>query len=259
MVFTQRGRYFFFDTDSKEASWTPSEELLERLKSLPEHVIQALFDPDCDEDILAVMMADQGDSQAEEDEYECEDMDGDLNDDEGSEEIEYDLEEEMEEKDDEIQVETETIKQSVDPSVREEEHQRRITAFIGLLMEKSVDPFRPWSLISQELSMESAFQAITSPKERESIFAAVSPELAERARGDKQQKLAEAKRAWQELLNAMTDIGKLPQTWTEYSRQLKRSVDWFKLLDHREMEKQYRAKLKDLRDRAITYNIRSNT
>jgi hypothetical protein len=90
------------------------------------------------------------------------------------------------------------------------------------------------------------------------LFAVLCPELAERVRSVRQQKLQEAQDAWKGLLGTMTDAKKLPATWTEYSRQLKKTAPWFKLLDAKVMEVQYRAKLKELREQAITYNVRSN-
>lgn len=123
---------------------------------------------------------------------------------------------------------------------------------------RNIDPFRPWSETSKELEAEPDFHAIASAKERESLFAVLCPELAERVRLERQQKLQEAQDAWKDLLGTMTDAKKLPATWTEYSRHLKKTALWYKLLDAKEMEVQYRAKLKELRERAITYNVRSN-
>lgn len=146
----------------------------------------------------------------------------------------------------------------VSPEEAAAQHQEKITAFMNLLRSRNIDPFKPWAETSKELEGEPDFQAVTSAKEREALFAVLCPELADRVRSQRQNKLKEAQDAWKNLLASMTDVKKLPTTWTEYSRHLKKSAPWYKTLDAKEMEVQYRAKLQELRDAAVTYNVRSN-
>lgn len=170
-------------------------------------------------------------------------------------EYEYDLEEEQGTGE---QPSVASVKAHISPEEAAAQQKARVTAFMTLLRSRNIDPFKPWSETSKELENEPEFQAITSAREREALFAALCPELAERVRSERQQRLQEAQEAWKNLLATMTDVKKLPATWTEYSRSLKKSAPWYKLLDAKEMEVQYRAKLKELRDLAVTYNVRRN-
>lgn len=205
--------------------------------------------------------------EGEEDE---EEVDGELPDELEQEEVEYEMpseeEAEGEEREDVFDVpEYEqagiAIEQPNIPSAeeREKEHQHNIAAFMELLRSREVDPFRPWSLIAQELQNEPEFIAISSPKERESLFAAISPELAERIRSARHRGTIEAQQQWSALLASLTDAAKLPATWTEFSKHLRRTnPTLLKLLDTKAMEKQYRAHVQDLKNRAVTYNIKRN-
>lgn len=148
---------------------------------------------------------------------------------------------------------------TVSAEERETEHQRHVQAFMELLKAREVDPFRPWSQIAQELENEPPFKAITSAKEREALFAAISPELAERIRAQRQRGTIKAQETWSSLLASLTDASKLPATWTEFSKRLRRTHPaLLKTLDTKLMEKQYRAHIQELKDRAVTYNIKVN-
>lgn len=249
LVFTQTGKYFFFDSIKKRSHWgLESRELEDLLKSLPEHVLQALFDPDVEEDVLASLLAVDGYCAESE-----------------SDDVDYELDENIYDKDEPETFESEEIL-SQGPSheaphietISEEEHQRRIANFIALLKNKRVDPFKPWDKISEDLQHEPDFQAIASAKERANLFAMISPELVEVIRSERSSSLDQAKESWRSLLESMDDLSKIPSTWTEYSRQLKKTAPWFKLLDSRSMEKDYRARINTLRQQNIRYNVKTN-
>lgn len=171
-----------------------------------------------------------------------------------SAELEYDFDED----DDEEGEATSAPRPDEAPVETEEEKKAKALEFTNMLLDKCIDPFRPWVQIIEELKAEPAFLAVASAKDREALFLLASPELAERTRQNRRGHLEKAKEEWAATLAAMTDLAKLPPTWTEYSRQLRKAAPWFRLLDAREMEKQYRVKLKHLKDVAVTYNVKSN-
>lgn len=223
--------------------------------SLPSDLLAAFFDPDADDDVIESMLQAIGTEEADE-----------------TDEIEYEVpvEEEIateEDEDFEYEIPVEEEVEATEPipinkataEEREAEHQRSVQAFMELLKAREVDPFRSWSQIAQELENEPAFQAITSGKEREALFAAISPELAERIRSLRQRGTVEALETWTSLLSSLTDASKLPATWTEFSKRLRRThPSLLKVLDTKLMEKQYRTHIQVLKDRAVTYNIKVN-
>lgn len=113
-MFTAHGRYFFFDNEAKRATWTPPPDLLNTLTSLPEHILEAIFDPDVTEDVIEALLA-----SIEEEEQE-------------QEEVEYEFDEEQYEESDEATsvVEPVDIRPPVDPAEVEREHQEKIANYI---------------------------------------------------------------------------------------------------------------------------------
>lgn len=233
LVFTSRGRYFFFDTAQKKAVWEPPADLLDKLKALPEHILFALFDPYNTEDDVEF-------GEPKEDAVEYEIVDDEEASGQGDKE--------------------KTPMKSTTPSFIID-HKTRVTNFLALLRNPPVplDPFKPWeSHLAPLLATHPDFQAIPSAKERAQLFASISTELAEKSREERKAKLLEAKETWISIVNSITDLKGVPQTWTEYSKAI-RGKDWYKLLDPKIMEKEWRSRINELKARQVSYNVISNT
>lgn len=122
-----------------------------------------------------------------------------------------------------------------------------------MLMDSDIDPFQSWDVISLKLSSDPRFNEIPSAKERRILFDVACPALAERARERRRQRLDTAEDAWRTALDGLT-LATAPTTWTEYSRHI-RQEEWFRLLDSKKMEREYRDRLRDLVERSRVYQI----
>jgi hypothetical protein len=141
------------------------------------------------------------------------------------------------------------------------DHKTRVANFLALLRNPPVplDPFKPWEThLAPLLASHPDFQAIPTAKERAQLFASISTELAEKSREERKAKLLEAKETWISIVNSITDLKGVPQTWTEYSKAI-RGKDWYKLLDPKIMEKEWRSRINELKARQVSYNVISNT
>lgn len=230
LVFTKKGKYFFFNSTEKRACWEPPSDLLDKLTKLPEHILFSLFDPFND------------------------DEDHDYGPENSVEEVEYEI---VEDNEDEIEQQQEQVTKPIILG----DHKTRVNNFLCLLRNPPVplDPFKPWeSHLAPLLESHPDFQAIPSAKERAQLFASISSELAQKAREERQARLVQAKKTWIDLVNSIVDLKGVPQTWTEYCKSI-RSKDWYKLLDAKLMEKEWRSRINELKSRQISYNVISNT
>lgn len=236
-------------------TWTPPRHLLHYIQDLPAERVEALFDPHA--------------APEDTDGDECEHAEHDED-----YEVEAEAEADRErDKDYEVEAEAEAEKgrnENVSAQNRQtergaldgEERQKRGAAeqleaaarFEEMLREKStLNPFQDWATIRTTLAGDARFEGVRSEKARIAIFDRMCPELAERARSMRRQQVAAAEAAWAACL-ADLRWATAPATWTEFSRTV-RKHPWFRHLDGKRMEKEYRAHLASLRDRSIVYQI----
>lgn len=242
LVFTQHGRYFFYDTVDKCSKWRAPEHLLGYLADLPEARRALLFDPTSSfepETVPAPQEWEEPTSEYEED-YVVEEAPLGGGGGEG-------------------ELVAEETSCAPEPSARphwtsREEHASAIGGFRELLLQTpEVDPFMAWSTLSTRLAADARWQAIPTDRERKALFDELCPQLAERARHQRRQRMEEAAAAWNETLAQLT-LASAPPTWVEFSRTV-RGQPWFRLMDGKQMEKEYRARLAHLRTRSIVYQI----
>lgn len=229
----------------KCAKWRPPEHLLEYLLELPPDQLALLFDPHA--------------------EYSLKVVDAVLY---SSSEEDYIVSEREDEQEEQVSpeystpippentVNTATVPPQVskEPRMDPEAHRIAVEAFGVMLREREdLDPFQSWEMLKQHLSKDPRFQAIPTDRERKSIFDSICPELAERARKAREGQQAAAKATWKEILRTLM-LANTPATWTEFSRRVKKEP-WYRHLDPKAMEKEYRARLIELRDRSIVYQI----
>lgn len=260
-MFTAQGRYFFFRDATKEATWVPAAELAAAITGLPADAQQALFDPAADEGTRrdhggAPGAGEETLSMGEDTPSTEEDMPSVDDQDAAEDALAYEIDEEAYEAEAAEEAPREQ-RPARDPEQAAAAHTAAVAAFTAMLRERAIDPFQPWDRIAEGLRDEPAFATVGSAKERAALFAALCPELVEGARAGRQARLKEAQEAWAAKLASLTDAARLPATWTEFSRTLKRTAPWFKLLEPKTMEREYRARLQELRTRAIVYNVRS--
>lgn len=135
-----------------------------------------------------------------------------------------------------------------------EEHQLAVENFRQLLLDREdLDPFQAWERLSSSLAADSRFQAIRSERERRTIFESICPQLAERARKKREAQHLQATEAWKGILERLT-LAHAPATWTEFSRHVKKEP-WFRLLNPKTLEREYRTRLAELRTRSAVYQI----
>ena len=235
LVFTRSGKYFFHDTIEKISKWKPSENLFEYLQQLPNDKIQSLFDPENE-----YVPEDENSERDEDLEKVCEEYF------EGKDGLEKDGSMEVHQAR-QNKAKTEKIWSS------KKEHEQAIENFKSLLRNFNFDPFSSWSDICMQLAEEPLYQAIPTDKERKSIFDDLCPELTKLARNRRMGQIDEAQRSWKNLLHNLT-LYTASSSWVEFSRGIKKEC-WYKLLDNKMMEKEYRARLDDLRTRNIIYQI----
>jgi hypothetical protein len=239
LVFTADGKYFFHDTVEGCSKYQPPEHLLEYLLELAPEKLDSLFDPE-KEYVL--------DGETFQTEYLSEE-DYIVPSDEALEEI-------IEEKDTLEPAEQLVLTHQVKAGVKKlnaEEYQTATENYNQMLMDSEIDPFQSWNSILSKLSSDPRFNEIPSAKERRALFDAACPALAERARERRRQRLDTAEDAWRTALDGLT-LATAPTTWTEYSRHI-RQEEWFRLLDSKKMEREYRDRLRDLVERSRVYQI----
>jgi len=149
-------------------------------------------------------------------------------------------------------------KQPKRPSYESKEaHEQAKHDYEQLFMEEfergAIDPFGSWEQLHETLKEESRFQAIHSERERKDLFKKMAPLLSERARTKRIEQTKNAEQTWNGLLQTL-QLEQVPGTWTEYSRSI-RKHPWYKLLKPDAMEKQYRARLAELKARATVYKL----
>lgn len=251
LVFTRSGRYFFHDTVDRYSKWRAPDHLLEYLASLSEERRALLFDPksNFEPETVSELQEHEEPSIEYEEDYIVEEASSDG--DSGGDQEDYIVEDET--------IPIGEASTSAQPSPKpqwssKEEHTLAITRFRDLLLNTpKVDPFMPWSILSAQLSTDARWQAIPTDRERKALFDGLCPQLAERARQQRRQQMEEATTAWSETLAHLT-LATAPPTWVEFSRTIK-SKPWFKLMDAKLMEKEYRSRLAYLRTRSIVYQI----
>lgn len=229
MVFTQDGRYYFHDTVEGYSKWRPPEHLLEYLLEMPPEKLANLFNRD--------------------EEYVVEQF-GEI---EMLSEEDYIVPSESESEEPDIPPETTTTKSDTIKKMTQEEQLAAVEGFKEMLLDSNIDAFQQWSTISSSLSEDPRFQAVQSEKERRAIFESMCPQLAEKSRAARKQRMETAERSWKSILEDLTLVS-APSTWTEFSRHVKREA-WYKLLDQKRMEREYRERLKDLSARSRVYQI----
>lgn len=259
LVFTRKGRYFFYDSVDECSHWSPPDHLLEYLLDLSAEKLALLFNPFEEYIVEQPQYANdyhdmEGQSQ---DEYEYED------------DYDYGYEAETEtkslheedsgqprssEQSTSVRFEGTPRVKNVRPLKHIEEHQVAIENFKQMLIEKKdLDPFQSWEKLAALFHLDPRFQAIKTEKEQRSIFDSICPQLAEIARRLRESKQALAIESWKERLDKLT-LALAPGTWTEFSKQLKKEP-WFRHLNPKTMEKEYRNRVSELRTRSLVYQI----
>ncbi|PJF17559.1 hypothetical protein PSACC_02673 [Paramicrosporidium saccamoebae] len=273
------GKYFFHDTVEGCSKYQPPEHLLEYLLELAPEKLDSLFDPDKEyildgETFQTEYLSEEdyivpSDEDTVLDEMAPRDGSGGLNEMTPREEStmldkmaprdESTAFDEMSPRDKEIQDPTSQARQIERPvktlvkKLNAEEHQAAVENYNQMLMDSNIDPFQSWDIISNKLSSDPRFSGISNAKERRSLFDAACPALAEGTRERRRQRLEAAEDAWKAALEGLT-LATAPTTWTEYSRHI-RQEEWFRLLDSKKMEREYRDRLRDLVDRSRVYQI----
>lgn len=255
LVFTQSGRYFFHDTVDRCSKWRAPEHLLEYLADLSEERRALLFDPKSNfepETVSELQEHEESPPIDYEEDYIVEEASSPGEVDEDQED--YILrEEKMPTEEASVSAQPLSSKKSQHWSSREE-HVLAINRFKDILLNTpNIDPFMSWSALTAQLSSDARWQAIPTDRERKSLFDELCPQLAERARQQRHQQMEEAINAWNETLVHLT-LTTAPPTWVEFNRTIK-AQPWFKLMDARRMEKEYRSRLAYLRTRSIVYQI----
>lgn len=254
LVFTTQGRYFFFDTVEGDSVWRPPSHLLEYLQELPPSRLEDLFDPEAPWEV-------DGGQEPEEDEpdYICTDNDGPDRDLDPAEALEAQL-----------TTDDDTPKAPSPPSLATprlpdparprrpppdpEAQQRAAEAFKQIFLDlEDLDPFASWDSIRERAAADPRFQAIPTERERKALFESLCPVLAERARKIRERRKLEAEQQWDEILGQLT-LARAPATWTEFSRSIKKQA-FYRLLDTKAMERQYRERVAHLRSRSTVYQI----
>ena len=263
LVFTQKGRYFFYDTVSKCSTWKPSEELLQYLLEMERDRLGDLFDPTVEESVLVedfITEEDFEESEIEENEIEenfnqtnerkmCENTEEN---EKGETFIQTEENAQFDHQIDQISsihVDAKTSTRSKPPS---EEHTRAVEAFKEMLLESPhVSPYKDWSEIEVHLQDDPRFTAIAGKKERMAIFDTVCPILAEHHAKTRSQRHIAAQESWERVLEAVGQAvqpGRVDPSWTELSRAIRREP-WFRLLDSKQMERQLRDRIAKERQR----------
>lgn len=230
------------------------EALCEYLVGLSKERLQRLYDRDADYDPYEAgvgnLAQEEGEEEEEEEEDNVEGQDEETTNDLEQEPINYSDEEDYIVEEDDYNQKVE-IKR---PRMAPEEHSIAVEKFKEMLLEREdLDPFKAWESISTQLSGDPRFQAIATDKERRSLFESLCPELAGRARIAREKLQSQAEEEWKDTLERLT-LAHAPATWTEYSRRIRKET-WYKLLNPKKMEKEYRARLSELRTRSMVYQI----
>lgn len=116
--------------------------------------------------------------------------------------------------------------------------------FKNMILEKEdLDPFLSWDKIVDIFKDDPRFNLIVSDKKRQTIFNSLTFILVEKYHKIKRTRIQTAKITFNDwLIELVKRKIKRPETWTEASREIKRE-EWYKLLDPREMEKEFHIRL----------------
>lgn len=260
LVFTTHGRYFFFDTVEGGSVWRPPSHLLEYLQELPPSRLENLFDS---ETLWKVEgLAGEG-FHGELDEQELADEPDYICPSDNDQDRESDSIEALEPQHASEGALTEpslTTARPPDPAKPRrpppdpEAQQRAIEAFKQIFLDlEDLDPFASWDSIRERAAADLRFQGIPTERERKALFESLCPVLAERARKIREARKLEAEQQWDEILSQLT-LARAPATWTEFSRGIKKQP-FYRLLDPKIMERQYRDRVAHLRARSTVYQI----
>lgn len=245
--------------------WRPPPHLLEYLQELPPGRLEDLFNPETPWEVEELAKGGFSEQEPDEDEPDEDEPDYICTDDD-----EPDREPVLAEVLEAQPTSDSTAKEPSPPSLAAsrladparprrpppdpEVQQRAAEAFKQIFLDlNDLDPFASWDSIRERASADPRFQAIPTERERKALFESLCPVLAERARRNREARKLEAEQQWDEILGQLT-LARAPATWTEFSRSIKKQ-DFYRLLDTKVMERQYRDRVAHLRSRSTVYQI----
>jgi len=129
-----------------------------------------------------------------------------------------------------------------------------VEEFKSMILEREdLDPFLSWDKITEIFKNDSRFNLIASDKKRQAIFNSITAILVDRYHKNKRENIQTAKVLFDDWLSELIKRKiKRPETWTEASREIKKQ-EWYKLLDPKEMEREFHSKLRMIKSNEQVY------